>query len=166
MKKMIFALVLTVVMSSFTSKGWSIGGEIGNGRSLKAMMMGFELEYPKDWTEISMEYLVSLSPSLTRLDEKTASYSVVLLDLPEITTLEHLNIYLSDNFPNAQSEPADLKGVMGYRLELNTIGVLENSTVQEFYLKEPGKILRISYDLSPRHISQVTAIYNSFQWMK
>lgn len=162
MKKVIFVLVLLGLSNSV----WP-GGELGNSRSLKALFMGFELQYPDTWTELSMEYLIALSPAQTRGDDKDiASYSIILLEWPEVQTVDELGNYLSHHFPEVKWVASELKGVPGFKTAFNSIGVLENSKIQEFYLKETGKVLRVSYDLTPDHISHVIGIHNSFQWLK
>ncbi|HBQ21646.1 MAG: hypothetical protein A2Z91_02730 [Deltaproteobacteria bacterium GWA2_38_16] len=162
MKKVILILSVFIGMSA-----WAIqGGEIGNGKVLRVPLLGVELTYPKNWSSLDMEYIVSLSsPASVENKEEKANYTVSFLSLEDILTQEDLKHYVENNFSYLTWQETELKGIFGFRGFTKEINSLENQTIQEFYLKKSGEVIRISYKMNTEYLPDIFAIHQSLTWL-
>lgn len=142
------------------------GGELGNAVIKKFYLVGVELAYPKEWSDLEVDTLVSLqSPRSFDVPQDDANYNVVKLDLAHIQTLEDLKKYLEDKEDSILWQPSELKGIKGFRGVSKDIQNLEYVRMREFYLTAPGGVIQITYQLTAAHLTDVLAIHKSLNWL-
>ena len=162
MKKISVVLVLLGICFSICYGG----GELGNAIIKKFYLVGVELTYPKEWSELQTDILVSLqSPESFGAPEGSANYNVVKLELSEIYTLENLEAYLKALYLDQTWLPAVHKGVQGFKGSPKELQNLEYISFSEFYFLNPGTVIRISYQLTAEHLPEVTAIHQNLNWL-
>ena|SRR3989338_8398873 len=164
MKKISVVLVLLVggVWGSICHSG----GELGNAIIKKFYLVGVELTYPKEWSNLEADTIVSLqSPTSLEVPQNDAHYNVVKLELSHIQTLEDLKKYLEEKDSSRTWRLSGHKGAQGFQGVPKEVQNLEYRMMHEFYLTAPGTVTQITYQLTAAHFTEVLAIHQSLNWL-
>jgi hypothetical protein len=144
------------------------GGELGNGRTIRLInpLMGVEISYPKNWSELHTEQAISImSPSFLASSEDTANYSVVRLDnegIEDMTVLEH---YVHNVYPEYTWVDWEFKGVEGFKGFYNMMSLGHRVVAKEIFLISQGVLIEVNYDASAPHFDSIAEIYHSLEWL-
>ena len=161
----------TVIILILVVIGWGTvlrgGGEIGNAGKLRAPLMGIELEFSPEWSELGSDYLVSiLSPDFERNPQDNAHYSLVRLHLENIKTVVDLRGYVEIRDQKRPWKAVAHRGVLGFAGALGDVQQGQRLDLEIYYLLKPCVVMQVSMNTSEVHAAEIRAIHHSLKWLE